>query len=134
MGVSFSDRKIKAPDLYSVCAELLDNYAANVAEATDAAAKKAAEDTAKELRKAGTFNGGKEFRRGWAVQGKRIRGVGGTYTVYNKNKPGLAHLLEFGHAKAGGGRTRAFTFIAPIADTVEDRFRNAFVDVMADQT
>lgn len=118
---------IKGPELLDVCSELLEEYGAEVNDAVDAVSKLVANDVAKELRKAGTFNGGKEFRSGWAVKTTRTR-LGNTYTVYNKTKPGLAHLLEFGHAKANGGRTRAFNFIAPIADTVEEKFRVKFAD------
>lgn len=31
-------------------------------------------------------------------------------------KPGLPHLLEKGHAKIGGGRTRAYPHVKPAAD------------------
>ena len=39
--------------------------------------------------------------------------------VYS-TKPGMPHLLEKGHAKVGGGKTRAVEHIAPAAD---DGFR-----------
>ena len=134
MSVNLSETKIQAPDLYAVCSRLLNAYGVTVADAIEETSKIVADKTAKKLKKAGTFKGGKEFKSGWAVRGKRIRGVGGIYTVYNKEKPGLAHLLEFGHAKRNGGRTTAFNFIAPIAETIEEEFADTFVDVMADKT
>lgn len=129
-GVSFSETKIKPPDLYNVVSGLLETYGMQIADATEKTSKIVANNTAKKLRKAGTFNGGAKFKKGWDVRGTRIRGIGGIYTVYNKEVPGLAHLLEFGHAKRNGGRTRAFNFIAPIADEVEQEFRDTFVDVV----
>ena len=132
-GVGISETRVKVPDMYAVIAGILQTYGAGVADAVEETSKIVAKDVAKQLRKAGDFNGGKEYRRGWDVHGKRVVGLGGLYTVYNKTKPGLSHLLEFGHVKANGGRTRAFNFIQPIVDTLEDDFRNTFVDVMADK-
>lgn len=47
--------------------------------------------------------------------------------VYS-TKPGLPHLLEKGHAKVGGGKTRAIEHIAPAAD---DGFKMAEQVILA---
>lgn len=71
------------------------------------------------------LEGRDEWRRnaksyGWEY-GKRV-----TYRALRKKgtveghifsrKPGLPHLLEKGHAKAGGGKTRAYPHVKPAAD------------------
>lgn len=46
--------------------------------------------------------------------------------IYNKKQPGLAHLLEHGHAKVGGGRTRALEHVLP----VEEQLAGEALDVI----
>jgi hypothetical protein len=97
--------------------------------AIETATKKTSQKVVKDLRKGGSYNGGKEFNKGWTAKTDTTRN-GLNAVVYNKTKPGLAHLLEFGHAKQNGGRTKAFNFIAPVADAVEDDFVEAFERAM----
>jgi len=67
-----------------------------------------------------------EYAKGWTR--KKLRDSGQTaYVVYNKAKPGLAHLLEHGHAKRGGGRVAGRPHIRPNTERTEkqlvDRIR-----------
>lgn len=61
------------------------------------------------------------YLRGWSA--RRDPASGGLWEghVYNRDVPGLPHLLEKGHAKVGGGRVAGREHIAPAAD---DTFRD----------
>ena len=49
----------------------------------------------------------------------------------NDEMPGLVHLLEKGHAKMGGGRTRAFRHIAPAKQHVDRYFMKRVDDLVS---
>ena len=53
-----------------------------------------------------------KYSRSWTVKKTRETSDSIQVVVYSKRYQ-LTHLLEFGHAKRGGGRTRAFPHIAP---------------------
>ena len=54
-----------------------------------------------------------KYKKSWAVKTTKENSNAMEVTVHSRNRYRLAHLLEFGHAKRGGGRTRAFPHIAP---------------------
>ena len=108
---------IQPAELASTINQLLDEYQEDVDEAVTKSITEVAKDAAKTLKSAGSFGGTGKFKKSWSVkiEKKRLYTEG---TVYNK-KPGLTHLLEFGHAKQNGGRTKAFDFIAPVNEKVQ---------------
>lgn len=123
-----ASRKIDVSQLQAVINSYLNDYTEETEEAMKTASKEVAKDVVMELRKGGDYNThevGKAFNRGWRSKEQDGR-LKITTTVYNAKYPNLAHLLEFGHAKRNGGRTRAFNFIAPVADSVEKKFETAF--------
>ena len=53
------------------------------------------------------------YAKSWAVKKTKESSEKLEVTVHSKNRYQLAHLLEFGHAKRGGGRAKAQPHIAP---------------------
>lgn len=94
---------------------LKDEYFGDVKEAVAEVVPKVAKDAAKKLRSASPRKSGK-YAKGWTSTVEKgrltisstVHGKSGTYQ--------LAHLLENGHAKRGGGRTAPIVHIAPIEE------------------
>lgn len=88
------------------------------------AVKKVARAGAKALRaesKRVFPNGTGRYAKGWTstVDTKKRSAQG---IIYNKDVPGLPHLLEHGHANRGGGRTPGRVHIKTIEDQVAKGF------------
>ena len=95
-----------------VIMEGLQEYADLATEGMKAAVKKAG-NKAKSDVQAGTPVMTGKYKKSWAVKTTKENANAMEVTVHSRNRYQLAHLLEFGHAKRGGGRTRAFPHIAP---------------------
>lgn len=61
-----------------------------------------------------------DYSKGWTRK-KQGRG----YIIHNKTDYQLAHLLEYGHAKRGGGRVQARVHIRPIEEQIVEEFVEA---------
>lgn len=64
--------------------------------------------------------------RGRYIKGWRHKKVGKRRVVYNKTDYQLTHLLEKGHAKRGGGRTRAIPHIKPVEQHIQESAESTF--------
>ena len=53
------------------------------------------------------------YAKSWSTKNTRETSRSLEVTVYSRNRYQLAHLLEFGHAKRGGGRAPGRSHIAP---------------------
>lgn len=109
--VGMSDR-IKVDELARVVMEGLQEYTDLATEDMKAAVKKAGNEAKKDIQANAPEDTG-AYKKSWAVKTTKETSNAMEVTVHSRNRYQLAHLLEFGHAKRGGGRTRAFPHIAP---------------------
>lgn len=61
-----------------------------------------------------------EYAKSWAVKKTGESSHSIEMTVHSKSRYQIAHLLEKGHAKRGGGRVAARPHIAPAEDHGEE--------------
>lgn len=108
----------------------LKQYVGETAEGLTVVIPKVARQAAKKLKQTSPKRGG-EYAAGWAVEIEKGRIRTGA-TVYGK-KPTyrLAHLLEHGHARRGGGRdVPAIVHIKPVEEWAIEEATNQFIDYM----
>lgn len=80
--------------------------------------QKALEETARELAKEGVerLKRTSPKRTGKYAKGWTSKKQDDAIIIHTKNKPGLTHLLEKGHAKRNGGRTKPIKHIEPVEE------------------
>lgn len=78
--------------------------------------KDAVRETAKSVRKdiqSNAPSGTGKYKKSWSVKNMREDSQSIELVVHSRNRYQIAHLLEHGHAKRGGGRVSARPHIAP---------------------
>lgn len=108
----------------------VDNFADEVmknlhkySELADSAMKKAVRKTANSVRKEISANAPKrtgKYAKSWAVKKTKENSHSLEMTVHSKDRYQIAHLLEKGHAKRGGGRVEGKPHIAPAEENGAD--------------
>ena len=106
-----------ASEVDKILQEYGDDVEKNMKEIVRSVAKKGATAVKNQARSA---QKGKKYPGTWTyeVEPSRLR----TEATIDSKKPGLPHLLEHGHALRNGGRTGAFTHIAPVEQEVISDF------------
>lgn len=93
---------------------ILKELQSDVKQALEKASKEVAKEGINRLKNTSPKRTG-EYAKGWG-QSKR----GNSIVIHNKNKPGLTHLLEKGHALRGGGRVGPQKHIEPVEEFVKE--------------
>ena len=104
--------KITVTDFLEAVRGELDEFVSEVTEDTKKAVKTVAKETVREVKQNSPFRYG-NYKKSWTQTTVYEGDNGITVSIHNRNHYRLTHLLEHGHAKVNGGRTRAFPHIAP---------------------
>ena len=103
--------RVNVDQLASAVMKELENYADTTTDGVKAAVKKAADTVRKEISANAPSRTGK-YEKSWATKTTQESSHTLEITVHSRNRYQLAHLLEHGHAKRGGGRVAARPHIA----------------------
>lgn len=107
-----ANNSIRPEQLASVVMEGLKEYADLATDDMKKAVRKAGTSVRKEIQQNAHTNTG-TYAKSWAVKKEKETSDSIQLIVHSKNRYQLAHLLEYGHAKRGGGRVTGKAHIAP---------------------
>lgn len=107
-----ANNSIRPEQLASAVMEGLKEYADLAADDMKKAVKKAGTSVRKEIQQNAPADTG-AYAKSWAVKKEKETSDSIQLIVHSKNRYQLAHLLEHGHAKRGGGRVAGKAHIAP---------------------
>ena len=104
------------------------------AELADTEMKKAVRKTATAVKSDISANAPKRtgrYKKSWVA--KKVKESSHTLemTVHSKDRYQIAHLLEHGHAKRGGGRVAAIPHIAPAEEHGEEMLANLIEEALS---
>lgn len=121
-------KKISISQLSAAVMEAVREYADTATEEVKQAVTETGDTVRDEIRQNAPKDTGR-YARSWTVKKTKETSQSLTVTVHSKDHYQLAHLLEFGHAKRGGGRVAAQPHIAQAEEhgieQLEEKLRKA---------
>lgn len=105
-------RTVRIDDLANVVMEGLQEYADLATDSMKATVKKAGNTVKTDITANAPERTGR-YAKSWRAKTTKESATALEVTVYSPTRYMLAHLLEHGHAKRGGGRVAAIPHIAP---------------------
>ncbi len=104
-------KKIAVDELGNAIAKEFEQYVDLTTDEVKKIVKEVAEDVTEEIKSKAPVDTG-AYKRSWVATQTKNTGNAAEYTVHSAKHYRLTHLLEYGHAKRGGGRTKAQPHIA----------------------
>ena len=113
-------QKVSVDALADAVMQQLDEYNELATDEMKKAVKKAGKTVKEEINASAPVRTGR-YAKSWTSRTTAESSTDIEVTVYSPSRYMLAHLLENGHAKRGGGRVRAIPHIAPAEEVGEQQ-------------
>ena len=105
------NRTVSIDEMDSAIMDELEKYAELASDDLKAAVKETAASVRKDIQTGAPVDTGK-YKKSWSVKNVHEDSESIDLVVHSRNRYQIAHLLEHGHAKRGGGRVAAKPHIA----------------------
>ena len=105
------NRTVSIDEMDSAIMDELEKYAELASDDLKAAVNETAASVRKDIQAGAPVDTGK-YKKSWSVKNVREDSESIELVVHSRNRYQIAHLLEHGHAKRGGGRVAAKPHIA----------------------
>ena len=123
-------RRVSVDGMADAIMEELTKYSDLAAEELKSAVKSTAQSVRKDIQASAPSRTGK-YKKSWSVKNVKETSESIDLVVHSSDRYQLAHLLEHGHAKRGGGRVAGRPHIAPaeqagnekLVKTIEQKLR-----------
>ncbi len=107
-----SNKTVSVGQLANAVNEALSEYAKASSDGVKMAVRKAGKTVKEDINSSAPVRTGR-YAKSWKTKVMSESSQGMELIVYSPSRYMLAHLLEHGHAKRGGGRVRAISHIKP---------------------
>ena len=105
-------RRVSVDGMADAIMEELTKYSDLAADELKSAVKSTAQSVRKDIQASAPSSTGR-YKKSWSVKNVKETSESIDLVVHSRDRYQLAHLLEHGHAKRGGGRVAARPHIAP---------------------
>lgn len=116
-------QKVTVDGLAEAINRELKEYAQSTSESVKDAVKKTGKAVRKDISSSAPRRTG-AYAKSWFVKTTKETSDSLQVTVYSRNRYQIAHLLEHGHAKRGGGRVAAQPHIVPAEERGEKQLES----------
>lgn len=107
-----ADRRVRVEQMAEALAQTMAEYAALSNEVMKGCVTEVSQSVKKDIQGNAPVRTEK-YKKSWAAKKVQENANSLTMAVHSRDRYQIAHLLEHGHAKRGGGRVQAIPHIAP---------------------